>query len=151
MYSIGEISDKFNLTVSAIRYYDKEGLFPNVKRKNGIRQFDDADVESILVIECLKKSGMQIKEIKQFLDWCNEGDSTIEKRLQMFENQKEKIINQIDELQDAMNLINYKCWYYNEASKRGTDRDLKNININILPEQIKELYIKSHNIKISSK
>ena len=151
MYSIGEISDKFNLTVSAIRYYDKEGLFPNVKRKNGIRQFDDADVESILVIECLKKSGMQIKEIKQFLDWCNEGDSTIEKRLQMFENQKEKIINQIDELQDAMNLINYKCWYYNEASKRGTDRDLKNININILPEQIKVLYIKSHNIKISSK
>ncbi len=151
MYSIGEISDKFNLTVSAIRYYDKEGLFPNVKRKNGIRQFDDADVESILVIECLKKSGMQIKEIKQFLDWCNEGDSTIEKRLQMFENQKEKIINQIDELQDALNLINYKCWYYNEASKRGTDRDLKNININILPEQIKELYIKSHNIKISSK
>lgn len=151
MYSIGEISDKFNLTVSAIRYYDKEGLFPNVKRKNGIRQFDDADVESILVIECLKKSGMQIKEIKQFLDWCNEGDSTIEKRLQMFENQKEKIINQIDELQDAMNLINYKCWYYNEASKRGTDRDLKNININILPEQIKELYIKLHNIKISSK
>ena len=67
MYTIGQIAEKFDLSISTIRYYDKEGLLPNIKRKNGIRQFDDQDLEVFLVIECLKKSGMQIKEIKQFL------------------------------------------------------------------------------------
>ena len=146
MYTIGEISNKFNLSISTIRYYDKEGLFPNVKRKNGIRQFDDYDVESILIIECLKKSGMQIKEIKQFLDWCNIGDSTLNKRLNMFNTQKNKILFQIEELKKALNLIEYKCWYYQEAVKRGTDKDMKNLDIDSLPIQIKNLYIKAHKV-----
>lgn len=146
MYTIGEISNKFNLSISTIRYYDKEGLFPNVKRKNGIRQFDDNDVESILIIECLKKSGMQIKEIKQFLDWCNIGDSTLNKRLNMFNTQKNKILFQIEELKKALNLIEYKCWYYQEAVKRGTDKDMKNLDIDSLPIQIKNLYIKAHKV-----
>ena len=146
MYTIGEISNKFNLSISTIRYYDKEGLFPNVKRKNGIRQFDDNDVESILIIECLKKSGMQIKEIKQFLDWCNIGDSTLNKRLNMFNTQKNKILFQIEELKKALNLIEYKCWYYQEAVKRGTGKDMKNLDIDSLPIQIKNLYIKAHKV-----
>ena len=112
MYTIGQISDMFKISISAIRYYDKEGLFPNIKRKNGIRQFDDNDLEALLVIECLKKSGMQIKEIKQFLIWCNEGNSTLPKRLKMFEDQKIKVLNQIQELENTLNLINFKCWYY---------------------------------------
>ena len=112
MHTIGEISNKFNLSISTIRYYDKEGLFPNVERKNGIRQFSDSDVESILIIECLKKSGMQIKEIKRFLDWCNQGDGTLQKRYEMFIDQKEKVLSQIAELEKALNLINYKCWYF---------------------------------------
>ena len=119
MYTIGQIADKFDLSISTIRYYDKEGLLPNIKRKNGIRQFDDQDLEVFLVIECLKKSGMQIKEIKQFLLWVDEGNSTLNKRLEMFKNQKQKVLNQIKELESTLNLINYKCWYYGEAVKQG--------------------------------
>ncbi len=141
MYTIGEISKKFNLNISTIRYYDKEGLFPNIKRKNGIRKFDNSDVESILVIECLKKTGMKLKEIKKFLDWCTQGDSTLNNRLKMFIEQKNKTLSQIDELKKALNLINYKCWYYEEAVKRGSDKDLKNIDINNMPNEIKSFYI----------
>lgn len=146
MYTIGEISNKFNLSISAIRYYDKEGLFPNIERKNGIRQFSDGDVESILMIECLKKSGMQIKEIKQFLDWCKQGDSTLQKRYNMFVEQKEKVLSQIEELQKALNLIDYKCWYYQEAIKQGTDKNIRHIDISAMPDQIQNLYRKIHNI-----
>lgn len=145
MYTIGEISNKFNLSISTIRYYDKEGLFPNVERKNGIRQFSDSDVESILVIECLKKSGMQIKEIKRFLDWCNQGDGTLQKRYEMFIDQKEKVLSQIAELEKALNLINYKCWYYQEACKQGTDKNIKNLDIKDMPVQIQNLYRQIHN------
>ena len=145
MHTIGEISNKFNLSISTIRYYDKEGLFPNVERKNGIRQFSDSDVESILIIECLKKSGMQIKEIKRFLDWCNQGDGTQQKRYKIFIEKKEKVLSQIAELEKALNLINYKCWYYQEACKQGTDKNIKNLDIKDMPVQIQNLYRQIHN------
>lgn len=146
MYTIGEISNKFNLSISTIRYYDKEGLFPNIERKNGIRQFNESDVESILMIECLKRSGMQIKDIKQFLDWCNQGDETLQKRYDMFNEQKEKVLSQIEELKKALNLINYKCWYYQEAIKQGSDKSIKNLDIKDMPYQIQILYKQIHNI-----
>ncbi len=146
MYTIGEISNKFNLSISAIRYYDKEGLFPNIERKNDIRQFSESDVESILMIECLKRSGMQIKDIKQFLDWCNQGDETLQKRYDMFNEQKEKVLSQIEELKKALNLINYKCWYYQEAIKQGSDKSIKNLDIKDMPYQIQILYKQIHNI-----
>lgn len=146
MYTIGQIADKFDLSISTIRYYDKEGLFPNIKRKNGIRQFDDQDLEVFLVIECLKKSGMQIKEIKQFLLWVDEGNSTLNKRLEMFKNQKQKVLNQIKELESTLNLINYKCWYYGEAVKQGTDENLKTLPVLSMPKEIQNYYKKAHKI-----
>ena len=72
MYSIGEVSKMFDLPVSTLRYYDKEGLFPDIQRVSGIRQFSDNEIEAVRVIECLKKSGLEIKEIKQFMEWCSE-------------------------------------------------------------------------------
>ena len=64
MYSIGEISKMFQLPISTLRYYDKEGLFPHLKRVNGVRQFSESEIETLRVIDCLKKSGLEIKEIK---------------------------------------------------------------------------------------
>jgi len=58
---------KFHLPVSTLRYYDKEGLFPGMKRDSGIRKFDEKEIEALHVIECLKKSSLEIKDIKQFM------------------------------------------------------------------------------------
>ncbi|MBA1394544.1 MerR family transcriptional regulator, partial [Lactobacillus sp. XV13L] len=63
MYTIGQISQKFNLPISTIRYYDKEGLFPDLARKAGIRYFSEKEVEALRVIECLKQSGLSIADI----------------------------------------------------------------------------------------
>lgn len=65
MYSIGEISKMFQLPISTLRYYDKEGLFPHLKRVNGVRQFSESEIETLRVIDCLKKSGLEIKEYKR--------------------------------------------------------------------------------------
>lgn len=67
MYTIGQVSEMFNLPVSTLRYYDKEGLFPELNRTSGIRQFSENEIEALRVIECLKKTGLQIKDIKQFM------------------------------------------------------------------------------------
>ena len=64
MYTIGQVSERFDLPVSTLRYYDKEGLFPNLTRTSGARRFGEQELEALRVIECLKRSGLEIKEIK---------------------------------------------------------------------------------------
>ena len=66
MYSIGEISKMFDLPISTLRYYDKEGLFPHLKRVNGVRQFSENEIETLRIIDCLKRSGLEIKDIKEY-------------------------------------------------------------------------------------
>ena len=63
MYTIGQISEMFQLPISTLRYYDKEGLFPDLERSSGIRRFSEKEIEALRVIECLKKSGLEIKDI----------------------------------------------------------------------------------------
>lgn len=77
MYTIGNISQMFQLPVSTLRYYDQEGLFPELKRVSGIRQFSHNEIEALRVIECLKKSGLEIKEIKQFMEWTKKGQKLL--------------------------------------------------------------------------
>ena len=75
MYTIGQVSERFDLPVSTLRYYDKEGLFPALTRTSGIRRFGEQELEALRVIECLKRSGLEIKEIKQFMEWCAQGSA----------------------------------------------------------------------------
>ena len=64
MYTIGQVADMFGLPVSTLRYYDKQGLFPELERTSGIRRFGDTELEALRVIECLKKAGVEIKDIR---------------------------------------------------------------------------------------
>ncbi|MFA0814838.1 MAG: MerR family transcriptional regulator [Anaerofustis sp.] len=121
MYTIGEISALLHIPISTLRYYDKEGLLPLVNRTEGnIRLFDDTDIECLNMIECLKTSGLQLKDIKQFFQWCEIGDETIDQRHELFLQQKKKTEEQIAKLQDALNRINYKCEYYRIAKEKGS-------------------------------
>ncbi len=134
-YSIGEVANMFNIPTSTLRYYDREGLFPNVKRSNGgIRVFSDAEVDTLMVIECLKSTGMEIKDIRQFLDWCLEGDQTLPKRRDMFYERRTVVEKQMEALQKTMEMIQYKCWYYETACEAGTEDAPRNISIDSLPE-----------------
>ena len=84
MYTIGQVSAMFGLPISTLRYYDKEGLFPSMERRNGIRRFGEAELEALRVIECLKASGLEIKDIKLFMQWCTEGPETYPQRKELF-------------------------------------------------------------------
>ena len=144
-YSIGEISEMFNLPIPTLRFYDKEGLLLDLERDaSGIRKFNEKTIEALRVIECLKKSGMQIKEIKEFMHWCSLGDKTILKRKEILITKKENIEQEIKELEKALNMIKYKCWYYEEALKDGTEKRVKNITPNQMPNEVKEYYDKAH-------
>jgi DNA-binding transcriptional MerR regulator len=129
-YSISEVAEKLNLTVYTLRYYDKEGLMPFVERSsNGTRLFKDSDIDALKVIECLKSTGMPIKEIKKFIDWCSDGDSTLQQRYDMFFERKAAVEALLEELNGTMELINHKCKYYKTALEAGTEDIHKNNKI----------------------
>ncbi|ETP69968.1 MerR family transcriptional regulator [Planomicrobium chinense] len=129
-YSIGEVAKELNLTVYTIRYYDKEGLIPFVERsESGIRLFKESDIAALNVIECLKASGMPIKEIKNFIDWCSEGDATLQQRYDMFMERKATVEAQMAELRKTMEVIEHKCMYYQTALEAGTEDIHKQKNI----------------------
>jgi DNA-binding transcriptional MerR regulator len=121
IYTIGEIAKQLDVAASTLRYYDKEGLLPFVERSaSGIRMFKDDDLSWLKIIECLKKTGMPIKDIKHFIDFCMEGDSKIDERLSIMESQRNAVIKQMKEMQEMLDTLNYKCWYYETAKKAGT-------------------------------
>lgn len=139
-YTIGEAAKKMGVTPSALRYYDKEGLLPFVERSGGgIRLFKEADFEWLRVIECLKATGMSVKDIKVFIDWCVEGDSTIDLRLALIDRQREKIQEQLASLQATLDILNYKHWYYETAKKAGTCAVHDTIKEEEIPEEILKL------------
>lgn len=121
IYTIGEMAKKLNVAASTLRYYDKEGLLPFVERSGGgIRMFNDEDMSGLRIIGCLKKTGMPIKDIKHFIDCCVEGDSKIDERLSIIESQWDSVIQQMEEMKEMLNLLDYKLWYYQTAKEAGT-------------------------------
>lgn len=121
IYTVGEMAKKVGVASSTLRYYDKEGILPFIERSaGGKRIFKDSDMEWLSIIECLKKTGMPIKEIKKFVDWCIEGDSTIDKRLELIDKQREEVLKQMEQLKSTRETLDYKHWYYETAKKAGT-------------------------------
>ncbi len=131
-FSISEVAKELNLTVYTLRYYDKEGLMPFVERTpSGTRLFKESDIGALKVIECLKSTGMPIKEIKNFIDWCSEGDSTLQRRYEMFLERKANVEAQMEELKKTMEVIEHKCLYYRTALDAGTEDIHKNDKIEV--------------------
>lgn len=121
VYKIGQVAKKLGISTYTLRFYDKEGLLPNVKKNSaGIRVFNEADLDWLLIIECLKGTGMPLRNIKEYLYLCQKGDETLGIRLQMFKKQKELLKEQMEQLKQYMDKINFKISYYTEAVKHGS-------------------------------
>ena len=144
MYSIGQVSEMFGLPVSTLRYYDSEGLFPNMMRVSGIRKFSDRELETLRVIDCLKKSGMEIKDIKQFMEWCSMGKETYPQRRAMFQRQRENIEAEIERMNRALDMLKYKCWFYDQAMKGIPEEDIREMVPDCMPEEIQVAYANAH-------
>jgi len=113
MYSINDVAKICDLSVYTIRFYDKEGLLPFVTRNNaGNRQFSENDLDMIKLICCLKNSGMQVKEIKQYIDLFMEGDNTAPLRKQMMLDHRKSVLKQINDLKKQLSIIELKIAFY---------------------------------------
>lgn len=119
--TIKDVAERTGLSVYTIRYYAREGLLPSVQRdKNGVRSFAEEDLESVYIIECLKNCDMSIQEIKDFTRWTMEGDSTIDKRLALFQEKYNLLQEKVWRMQETLEALQYKVWFYQTAKLAGT-------------------------------
>ena len=143
-YTVGEMAKKAGITASTLRYYDKEGFFPNLVRKGNIRYFSDNELEALRIIECLKRSGLEIKDIKQFFEWVADGASTYAKRKELFEYRKAAVKEEIKQLEKTLAMLEFKCWYYDTAMADGNEDRINAMLPDNLPKDIQKLYSKAH-------
>ncbi len=144
MYTIGQVAELFHLPVSTLRYYDKQGLFPGMARTSGIRRFGEGELEALRVIECLKKSGLEIRDIRQFMDWCTEGAATYPQRLELFQRQRANVEEELVRLNKVLDMLKFKCWYYEQAMADGGEERVKSMIPHQLPEEIQASYQNAH-------
>lgn len=116
IYTMMQVCRGADLTYQALKFYCNEGLVPNVKRdQNNRRIFDEHDLKWIKDLVCLKKCGMSIQEMKEYLDLCLQGQSTIPQRKEMLTRKQEALRRSIRELEDSVDYIDWKQNFYDEV------------------------------------
>ena len=144
MYTIGQVAKQVNMPVSTLRYYDNEGLFPHLVRCSGIRKFSDNEIEALHIIECLKKSGLEIREIKKFMELCAQGSSTYPQRHALFLRQKAAVEEEMRQLEKTLDMLRFKCWDYEQAMQDGNEERIQKMLPDHLPKDIQQLYDHAH-------
>ncbi|NUG39013.1 MerR family transcriptional regulator [Lactobacillus mellis] len=116
-YKIGEISKITNLTIDTLRYYEKEGLIKPARDQNNIRMYSDSDIRWIQFIKKLKQTGMPLKNIKEYSNLRDQGDSTINERLSLLYEQKQRLEQNSKQLEEHILFLNNKIDIYKAKIK----------------------------------
>lgn len=116
MYSMKETCEKVGMSYQTLKYYCNEGLVPNVKRdKNNYRVFDEHDIEWLKSLSCLKKCGMSILEMKEYLALCLKGESSIPERKIILEKKRKSLIDELARVQESIDYIDWKQGFYDDV------------------------------------
>lgn len=116
IYTMMQVCKEANLTYQTLKFYCNEGLIPNVQRdKNNRRVFDERNLKWIKDLVCLKRCGMSIQEMKEYLDLCLQGQSTIPQRKEMLTQKQEALRDTIRELEESVAYIDWKQNFYDEV------------------------------------
>jgi len=115
-YTMMQVCRELDMTYQTLKFYCNEGLVPNVKRDaNNRRVFEERDVKWIKDLSCLKKCGMSIQEMKDYLALCLQGEASIPQRKEMLSAKQAALRDTIHELEDSVAYIDWKQNFYDEV------------------------------------
>ena len=121
-YTIREVSEKTNISAYVLRFYEKEGLLPHIHRsEGGIRYYTDEDMDLLGLISCLKKTGMQLREIKTFVELSEQGPETLRERCNILRQQQDNVRKQMAELQKSYEKVSHKLAYFSRLLSEYED------------------------------
>ena len=116
MFTPKGVCEEVGISYETLKFYCKEGLVPNVKRdKNNYRIFDEKNIAWLKGLQCLKKCGMSIKDMKLYMNYCMEGPSTIPERKEMLNKLNESLVKKINDLNECINFIENKQAFYDDV------------------------------------
>ena len=122
MYTMKDVCKEVDLPYETLKFYCNEGLVPNIKRdKNNYRIFDDNNVAWIKSLSCLKGCGMSISEMKEYLNLCLIGPSTIEQRKVILDKKRKSLLEKIEEIQKSIDYIDWKQGFYDDVLSGKTE------------------------------
>lgn len=118
MFTMKEACLKTNLKYETLKFYCNEGLVPNVKRdKNNRRIFNEHDINWINDLNCLRRCGMSIQEMKEYLALCLEGPSTIDERKVILKKKRLELLEEMEKIQNSLDYIEWKENFYQEVQE----------------------------------
>lgn len=105
---IGEVSELLGITAHTARYYERAGLLTVGRSQSGHRAYDQRAVDRLDFLVRMRSSGMGTSELTRYVDLVNQGESTTPERLQIMRDQRQRIIEQIHDLERALTATEYK-------------------------------------------
>lgn len=143
MYTIGQVSEMFNLPVSTLRYYDKEGLFPFMQRTSGIRQFSDTEIAALKLIECLKNQVLKSATSSSLWNGVRKA-AELTNSENSFLRDRKPLLKRDGKMQETLDMLTFKCFYYEQAIKDGNEDGIHSMLPDKLPADIQTAYDNSH-------
>ena len=121
-YTMMQACRELGMTYQTLKFYCNQGLVPNVKRdKNNRRVFDERDVEWLRGLGCLKRCGLSIEEMREYLDMCLEGESSIPARKVFLAEKREKLVERLAEVRASIDYIDRKQGFYDDVLAGRTE------------------------------
>ena len=118
--TIREVSEKYGISQDTLRYYERIGMIPEVTRTaSGIRNYQSEDLGWVELAICMRGAGLPVEALIEYVKLCQKGDATIPARLQLLQEQKVHLKEQKQQLEAAMDKLDYKISRYEEAVKTG--------------------------------
>ena len=123
MFSMKQTCKEVGLNYQTLKFYCNQGLVPNVKRDlNNYRVFDEEDIKWIKTLTCLKKCGMSLAEMKEYLRLCKVGDETILQRKEILNKKEKELLSQIDLFNESIEFIHYKQNFYDKLLEKEANK-----------------------------
>ncbi len=118
--NIKEVSEKYGISQDTLRYYERIGMIPPVTRtKGGIRNYSIEDLNWVELVVCMRKAGLSIEILTQYVKLYQQGDETFAERLELLKGQKQVLVAQRQQIDDTINRLDYKISRYEQAVKTG--------------------------------
>ena len=120
--TIAEVSKKYGLTEDTLRYYERVGLIPKVNRnKNGIRNYTEQDCRNVEFIKCMRRAGLPIEVLIEYVTLLQQGDETVEARRDILIEQRKELVKKMKEIKTTIDRLDYKIDRYESLVKKESE------------------------------
>lgn len=116
--TVSEAAERVGLTTYTLRWYEQEGLVEPVDRDSaGRRQYSDQDVDWLVLLTRLRRTGMPVRDMRRYAELARQGDRTLGARRALFEAHRDRVLARIAELEEDLKVLNYKIDYYGKMEQ----------------------------------